>query len=57
MARRGKSKQGDRKHRAQGRELAFLVLCHLESYAPDEREDAVGLFWDNPPGGGDVGVA
>lgn len=35
---------------AAGRELAFLVLCHLESYDADEREDAVAVFWRDPPG-------
>ena len=38
--------------RAAGRELALLALCHLESYAPAEREQALEVFWDNPPGQG-----
>ena len=53
MAAKGKTgtARGDvSKDRAHGRELAFLVLCHLESYGEDERADAVSLFWDNPPG-------
>jgi N utilization substance protein B len=55
VARRGTTNIRDRGSRQHGRELAFLVLCHLESYASDEREDAVALFWDNPPGAGNEG--
>ena len=37
--------------RPRGRELALAILCHLESYAPAERAEAVGLVWNNPPAG------
>lgn len=37
--------------RPRGRELALAVLCHLESYAPAERAEAVGLVWSSPPAG------
>lgn len=46
---RGRSERGD------GRELALLALCHLESYAPDERAEALTIFWENPPGAGQEG--
>lgn len=35
--------------RAQGRELALWILCHLESHAPSERAAALALFWSEPP--------
>ena len=47
---RSKQSRSARAELASGRELAFLVLCHLESYAEDERDDAVSLFWRDPPG-------
>ncbi len=31
----------------------MLALCHLESYAADERAEALQLLWDNPPGEGE----
>jgi N utilization substance protein B len=42
--------------RARGRELALLALCHLESYPPEERTQALGLLWENPPGEADQAV-
>lgn len=36
-------------HRAHGRELALLALCHLESYRPEERARALELFWSHTP--------
>ena len=36
-------------HRAHGRELALLALCHLESYRGDERARALELFWSHAP--------
>jgi N utilization substance protein B len=36
-------------HRAHGRELALLAMCHLESYRPEERERALELFWAHTP--------
>lgn len=36
-------------HRAHGRELALLALCHLESYRPEERARALELFWQHVP--------
>ncbi len=47
---KSKQSRSSRGELASGRELAFLVLCHLESYDEDEREDAVALFWRDPPG-------
>lgn len=41
--------------RALGRELALGVLCHLESYPPSERLDAVSLAWEHPPRGDEEG--
>lgn len=41
----------DKGSRPRGRELALALLCHLESYGPDERADALGLVWDSPPRG------
>lgn len=35
--------------RQRGREIAVLTLCHLEGRPADERGEAVGLLWDNPP--------
>ena len=35
--------------RAQGRELALLALCHLESYRAPERADALEIFWQHAP--------
>jgi N utilization substance protein B len=40
-----------RDERARGRELALLVLCHLESYPPEEHAEAVELLWRSPPSG------
>lgn len=40
----------DAKKRARGRELALLVLCHLESYKPEERDLGIEIFWSHPPG-------
>ncbi len=40
-----------RDERARGRELALLVLCHLESYPRDEHDDALALLWRSPPRG------
>jgi N utilization substance protein B len=40
-----------RDERARGRELALLVLCHLESYPPEERAEAVEVLWRSPPSG------
>jgi transcription antitermination protein NusB len=46
-----------RDERARGRELALLVLCHLESYPRDEHAEAVELLWRSPPrGDADRGV-
>lgn len=36
-------------HRAHGREVALLALCHLESYRPEERARALELFWAHVP--------
>lgn len=41
-------------NRARGRELALLALCHLESYAYDERDQAIELFWRDLPGSDEV---
>jgi transcription antitermination protein NusB len=35
--------------RAQGRELALLALCHLESYREPERQTALEIFWTHAP--------
>ena len=35
--------------RAQGRELALWILCHLESHPASERQAALALFWSEPP--------
>lgn len=44
--------------RGQGRELAVLALCHLESYPAAERREALELLWRNPPrGDGERGTA
>ncbi len=40
--------------RGRGRELALLALCHLESYAADERDEALELFWRDLPGSDEV---
>jgi len=43
--------------RAQGRELALLALCHLESYRQPERSDALEIFWQHAPSeAGDEGA-
>lgn len=44
-------------HRAHGRELALLALCHLESYRPEERARALEIFWAHPPSEADEGGA
>lgn len=36
-------------HRAHGRELALLALCHLESYRAEERRRALEIFWAHAP--------
>ncbi|HEY8379600.1 MAG TPA: transcription antitermination factor NusB [Nannocystis sp.] len=41
--------RGRHPHRARGRELALLALCHLESYRPEEREQALEVFWKHAP--------
>jgi transcription antitermination protein NusB len=38
-----------RGERAQGRELALLALCHLESYPRAEQAEALALLWHHPP--------
>lgn len=46
------SRKADRQrhpHRAHGRELALLALCHLESYRGDERARALEIFWSHAP--------
>ncbi|MEZ4451038.1 MAG: transcription antitermination factor NusB [Nannocystaceae bacterium] len=58
--RRGRKDRGaGRSERGDGRELALLALCHLESYDADERASALAIFWDHPPGVGaaDEGAA
>lgn len=35
--------------RAQGRELALWILCHLESHPAEDRSTALALFWSEPP--------
>lgn len=47
--RRSSATTEPRDERAKGRELALLVLCHLESYPADERTEAVELLWRSPP--------
>lgn len=42
-----------RDERGQGRELAMLALCHLESYPAGEHREALELLWRNPPRGDD----
>lgn len=37
--------------RQAGRELALAVMCHLESYPPDEHEDAIRLVLADTPVG------
>jgi N utilization substance protein B len=37
--------------RGRGRELAFLVMCHLESYPAAEHARARELLWSAPPRG------
>lgn len=44
-------------HRAHGRELALLALCHLESYRPEERARALEIFWSHAPAERDEGGA
>lgn len=34
----------------------MLALCHLESYGAEERESALALLWDHPPGQADDAV-
>ncbi|MEM9461578.1 MAG: transcription antitermination factor NusB [Myxococcota bacterium] len=47
-----------RDDRGQGRELALLALCHLESYPSDEHGEALALLWRHPPRGeGDRGTS
>ncbi len=46
---------GDRDVRTQGRELALAVLCHLESYPPEEHDRAVALVLRTPPAGDEPG--
>jgi N utilization substance protein B len=41
--------RGGHPGRAQGRELALLALCHLESYRPDERAAALEIFFTHAP--------
>ncbi len=46
-----------RGNRANGRELALLALCHLESYRPEERPGALEIFWSHAPSeAGDAGA-
>lgn len=45
----GKGQGKGRSERADARELALLVLCHLESYPAAEWPRAAAIFWDNPP--------
>lgn len=53
MAESDESRRADNRprhpHRAHGRELALLALCHLESYRPDERTRALEIFWSHAP--------
>ncbi len=46
---RGRQDRG-RSLRSDARELALMALCHLESYDDDERDEALDIFWANPPG-------
>ena len=49
------SPKDSRGARERGRELALGVLCHLESYPPQERADAWRVVLDDPPAGDEVG--
>lgn len=44
-SRKGRGPAGEPSIHA-GRELALLVLCHLDACAPDKREEAVTLLWE-----------
>lgn len=46
---KGRARQPAHPGRAQGRELALLALCHLESYREPERARALEIFWLNVP--------
>lgn len=48
---RGRQDRG-RSQRSDARELALMALCHLESYDAYERDEALKIFWSNPPGVG-----
>jgi N utilization substance protein B len=37
--------------RARGRELAVLVLCHVERFEPGTEDEARALLWASPPVG------
>lgn len=41
--------------RARGRELAVLVLCHLERFEPGAEASARQLLWSSPPRGDETG--
>ncbi|MEM6290884.1 MAG: transcription antitermination factor NusB [Myxococcota bacterium] len=41
--------------RGRGRELVLGALCHLEDVDPDERSRALGLLFDGPPTGDEIG--
>ncbi len=41
--------------RARGRELAVLVLCHLERFDAGEEGEARQLLWSSPPRGDEAG--
>jgi N utilization substance protein B len=41
--------------RGRGRELALGALCHLESYADDERAAALAIVLEHPPRGEEEG--
>ena len=53
MAEADESQRGELRprhpHRAHGRELALLALCHLESYRNEERARALEIFWSHAP--------
>jgi N utilization substance protein B len=51
---RGQGRGGG--ERGEARELALMALCHLESYDAFERDEALAIFWDNPPGLGQEGA-
>jgi len=54
---RGRGRQERaRSERSDGRELALMALCHLESYDAYERASALEIFWENPPGAGQEGA-